>query len=262
MAQAELLKNASKLHAASVTVHSRYHADGVQTSGKISLASLEALYKTIWKSAKDYQLLTQKTLELSSTSVPLLLKVMKNSSYPENNRWMATFNLTRLMGKKTAPVLAKFLNHPHWMMRLAALKCLTLLRQSQMEKEFIRLLRDPSLIIRKQALVSIDQLKLTTAAPYVWQMFKDQDNYSGSNHNLVKTDLIDQVILTLGNLGHAPAIKPFTLMMQDEKHKELAYVLDYSLEKLTGKTSPPGDWTKKRKFWQNSYTNDNSVKTL
>ena len=64
---------------------------------------------------------------LKQKSVPTLIKVMKEASFPERNRWHATMLLGQVMGKKSAPFIARFTEHPAWMMRVASLKALAAL---------------------------------------------------------------------------------------------------------------------------------------
>ena len=48
-------------------------------------------------------------------SVPVIIQVMKEGRFPDQNRWVATFLLAQLMGVKSATFLVKFLKHvyPH-----------------------------------------------------------------------------------------------------------------------------------------------------
>jgi len=217
---------------------------------EITFEGLKFLYKTKWKSKDGYEKLSKMSLTLGKDAVPLLLDVMKRSSYPDGNRWIAIFSLTRITGEKSAPVHRKFLKHPNWLMRLGALRCLNILKDQLAQSEYERLLKDPSILVRKQALLNIDQLKLASSSSKIVLMLKDSTNYIQTKNGFsLPTDLIDQVILSLGNLKHRDVRHEFIKMMQNEQNKKLSYALDYSLEKITGLKSPQGDWKQKKQFW-------------
>src|SRR5665647_2298030 len=97
----------------------------------IPLERLENMYTMDARMPGLSAMLKRHTMKHRQKAVPILIKVMKESKYPEQNRWQATMLLGQIMGKKSAPFIAKFSNHPHWMMRVASLKALLGLRQSE-----------------------------------------------------------------------------------------------------------------------------------
>lgn len=181
-------------------------------------------------------------------AVPTLIKVMKASKYPEQNRWHATMLLAQVMGAKSAPFLAKFTEHPHWMMRVAALKALLGLKQSDYVAVYSKALRDPSLIVRVQALDNISQLKIAKLAPDVWSMMYDQTNYTGEKGTRKRTSIVKSIIRTLGDVKYIEAKRPLAKLIQKPKYQDLIEDLDYSLEKITGEISP-NTVDQRRKFW-------------
>lgn len=181
-------------------------------------------------------------------AVPVLIKVMKESKYPEQNRWHATMLLAQIMGDKSAPFIAKFADHPHWMMRVASLKALLGLKQDTYLKVYAKALQDPSLIVRFQALDNISQMKISKLAPEVWNMMYDQTNYTGQKGARKRTSIVKVIIRTLGDLKYDDAKKPLAKLIQKPKYQDLIEELDYSLEKITGKTSP-NSVAGRRKFW-------------
>ncbi|MGB0454882.1 MAG: HEAT repeat domain-containing protein, partial [Bacteriovoracaceae bacterium] len=92
---------------------------------------LLANYSKTYKTKAGLEKLKRSTLRYSGKAVPALVQVMKESRFPEKNRWIATFLLGKIVGVKSAPFIAKFSNHPNWVMRLASLKTLLALRQTQ-----------------------------------------------------------------------------------------------------------------------------------
>ncbi len=210
----------------------------VSTNDKIVLAQLKS-----------------ETLKYGGQSVEALIEVMKNAKYPDKNRWMATFLLGQIMGDKSAPFLAKFLQHPHWVMRMASLKTLLALKQKEYSKHYASLLKDDSFIVRSQALDNIRTLKTADAAPYVWAMLYDKKNYyqptlNGKALKAKRSNIIKSVILTVGELKFEKAKAPLVKMIQKDRYSDIFPEMDQSLMKITGLTSPEGDKTKKRIFWQ------------
>src|SRR5690606_4380601 len=124
--------------------------------------------------------LKEATLNAKFDAVPVLTQVMKDSSFPDKNRWIATSLLGRIMGVKSADYISKFSEHPNWMMRLASLKTLLSLNQTQYKGIYAKALKDSSLIVRYQALENIAIMKIDDLAPHVWAMLYDKSNYVGN----------------------------------------------------------------------------------
>lgn len=188
-------------------------------------------------------------------AVPVLIKVMKESKYPEQNRWHATMLLAQIMGPKAAPFIAKFADHPHWMMRVASLKALLGLRQDTYLTVYSNALKDPSLIVRVQALDNISQMKISKLAPDVWKMMFDQTNYTGDKGARKRTSIVKSVIRTLGDLKYTQAKTALAKLIQKPKYQDLIEDLDYSLEKITGEVSPNAV-EQRRKFWSKVASNE------
>jgi hypothetical protein len=192
-------------------------------------------------------------------AVPILIKVMKESKYPVQNRWHATMFLAQIMGPKSAPFIAKFTDHPHWMMRVASLKALLGLKQKDYLSVYSKSLTDPSLIVRVQALDNISHMKLDKLAPDVWNMMYDQSNYTGQKGSRKRTSIVKSIIRTVGDLKYHHAKKPLAKLIQKPKYQDLIEELDYSLEKITGEISP-NSVEQRRKFWQKLAMNSASKK--
>jgi HEAT repeat protein len=212
------------------------------------IAEIEVEYKKALDK-KKLSALKSKTLKLSNKAVPVLVKVMKDGSYPDKNRWMATFLLGQIMGEKSAPFIAKFSEHPSWVMRLASLKTLNALKKSDYIGVYQKGLKDKSLLVRVQALENIRQMKLKKLGPSVWAMLYDKSNYKGAKGKRKRTNIIKEVIKTVGDLKFDEAKGPMLTMIQKKKYKDIHPELDYSLGKIFGKNSPKGDMQKKKYYW-------------
>lgn len=185
------------------------------------------------------------TLKNGTQSVAPLIEVMKNGKYPDKNRWMATFLLGEIMGKKSSPFISKFLQHPSWVMRMASLKTLLALKEDRYAIQYSLLLKDDSLLVRRQALENIRQLKIKSLGPNVWSMLYDRKNYSKSH----RTNIIKEAIKTVGELNFQEAKNPLLKMIQKNKYDDIFPEVDHSLIQLTGHNSPDGDIKSKRLFW-------------
>lgn len=214
----------------------------------ITSERLENMFKMDARTPGLHAMLKRTTFKLKEKSVPVLIKVMKDGKFPDQNRWLATMFLGQLMGKKSAPFIAKFADHPNWMMRVASLKALLGLKQTEYQSIYAKALKDPSLIVRVQALDNISQLKITTLAPAVWNMMYDESNYTGNKGARKRTSIVKSIIRTVGDVGFDKAKKPLAKLIQKPQYQDLMDDLDYSLEKITGETSP-NSVAGRRQFW-------------
>ncbi len=223
----------------------------------VSLERFENMFTMDARTPGLQAMLKRNAFKHKQKAVPILIKVMKDAKYPEQNRWHATMLLAQVMGAKSAPFIAKFSDHPHWMMRLASLKALLGLKQAEYHAVYSKALRDPSLIVRVQALDNISQMKITKLAPEVWNMMYDQSNYNGNKGARKRTSIVRSIIRTVGDVRFEKARKPLAKLIQKPKYQDLMDDLDYSLEKITGETSP-NSVDQRRKFWSKVALNTNN----
>ena len=216
---------------------------------KKSQNPLEALYLKQPKNKNHIEVLKRESLKLAQDAVPTLVKVMKSSDYPDQNRWIATYMLGKIMGKKSAPFIAKFAQHPNWMLRLSSLKVLLHLNQKQYAGLYARMLEDKSLIVRHQALQNIKELNLSKLAPFVWKMLYNKNNYVGVKGKRKRSHILKAAIKVVGDLEFKPAKMPMLKMMQKRKYSDLHSELDYALSRIEGKDSPKGNLAVKRNYW-------------
>jgi hypothetical protein len=225
----------------------------------VTLERLENMFTMDAKTPGLAAMIKRHTYKHRQKAVPVLVKVMKESKYPEQNRWQATMLLGQIMGKKSAPFIAKFIDHPHWMMRVASLKALLGLKQDTYHSVYAKALKDSSLIVRVQALDNISKMNITHLAPQVWSMMYDQSNYSGDIGKRKRTSIVKSIIRTIGDVRFNKARAPLAKLIQKPKYQDLIEDLDYSLEKITGEVSPNTSVEIRRNFW--SKVNANTVVT-
>jgi hypothetical protein len=213
-------------------------------------------YLTTYSDKKQMANLKAETLKHGGQSVAALIEVMKNGKYPDKNRWMATFLVGQIMGDKSAPFLSKFFRHPSWVMRMASLKTMLVLKQKKYGAEYAMLLSDESLIVREQALENIRKLNIANRGPQVWTMLYDKKNYyeptlNGKPLKMKRSNLIKSVIATVGELKFQEAKDPLFKMIQKERYIDIFPEMDVALSNITGKKSPTTDDVKmKRLFWK------------
>lgn len=211
---------------------------------------LVALFKKESANPAHTKEIKSKTFALKAKSVPVLIEVMKRSDFPDRNRWLATFLLGRIMGSKAAPFIVRFTEHPHWLMRMAALKTLLALNLKEYSSVYAKALSDQSLLVRRQALENINTLHLEQSGPHVWAMLFDKSNYSISRDGKLKrTPIIKTAIRTLGDLKFQKVQKNLAQMIQKKKYEDIHTDLDYSLSKITGRPSPQ-KMSEKIAFWK------------
>ena len=215
---------------------------------------LKTLFLKESTSKREVLKIKEETLKAGKKAVPVLIEVMKRNQYPDKNRWMATFLLGKIAGVKSAPFIAKFTNHPHWIMRMASLKTLQALKQKKYGLLYANSLEDKSLLVRIQALENIKNLQLTKYAPQVWNMLFDKRNYYQvkikGKETKKRTDIIKNIIKAVGHLKFKKAKNHLLKMAKKERYNDIFKEIDFSLEKITGKKSPHGDTKKKRLYWK------------
>ncbi len=207
-------------------------------------------FKAPLAKSKDLEILKKKVLSLKGKAVPTLIKVMKSGHFPDKNRWVATFLLGKVMGKKSAPFISKFVIHPNWVMRMASLKALLALRQKNYVSLYVRALKDKSLLVRTQALENIRRFDLKAQAVHVWAMLYDKKNYHQLKQGSKRSRIVKNIIKTIGELRFKKALQPLLKMIQKKKYRDIFGEMDQALCAITGKDSPKGSKTVKRYFWQ------------
>jgi len=207
-------------------------------------------------SKESKKILKKKVISNGGKSVPALVEVMKKDIYPDNSRWLATLLLGRVMGKRGAAYIARFMEHPSWVLRMASLKTLLALSAKEYGGYFAKLLKDKSFIVRTQALENIKLLGLNKYAPHVWSMLYDKKNYyeSKKSSKAKRTNIIKNAVTAIGDLKFKKAQDPLFKMIQKNRYDDMFNEIEYSLEQITGKKSPKGTRQIKRRFWKKQST--------
>jgi len=216
-------------------------------------ATLIKEYSRAGLTKKQIAKLRDQTMSHGPSAVPALIHVMKAKDFPDRNKWLATFLLGKIVGKKSAPFISRFIQHPNWVMRMASLKTLNALKADNYNGLYAYALKDKSMIVRGQALENIRSMNLQSMAPAVWAMLYDKQNYhlpKKKTGKAKRTNLIKKVIRTVGDLKFSKAKTPLLTMIQKKKYKDIFDEMDYALSKITGKVSPKGKTHIKKQFWK------------
>ena len=194
------------------------------------------LLKNGKNSSKHLQKIKKIAFKMSGSAVPVLIEAMKSRKFPDKSRWASIFILGKIMGKKSVPLLIKYLEHPSFILRLASLKTLLQLKETDFRGKLKKILRDKSLLVRFQALENIRQLKLKKYSNDVWKMLFEKKNYHNiKKKKLVRGQIIKKVVRVLGDLEFKKALKPFLRLIQKDHYADLFFDIDYSLQKISGK---------------------------
>ena len=213
--------------------------------------------KKVYDKALEKNRLEQDILKASGKAVPVLIEVMKSDSFPDANRWLATFLLGKIMGKKASPFIVKFTDHPLWTLRMAALKTLLALGDTRYAKDYARALKDDALLVRGQALENIVRLNLKGEAPSVWAMLHDKRNYYDQKKKEGKTHIVKSIIRAVGQLELDPALGTLVSMIQKDEHLDIYPDIEYSLHRITGKKRPSGGIQDRRRYWSRMANGNN-----
>ena len=202
------------------------------------------------KNSNNIKKIKEISYKMGGDAVPILIKAMKSNKFPDKTRWASIFILGKIMGKKSAPLLIKYLEHPNFILRLASLKTLLQLKETNLNGKLKKVLRDKSLLVRFQALENRRSLKLKKYSNDVWKMLFEKNNYHNlKNKKLVRSQIIKKVVRVLGDLKFKKALIPFLKIIQKDNYEDLFIDIDYSLQKLSGKKSPKSEKLKKV-FWK------------
>ncbi|MBT3235159.1 MAG: hypothetical protein HN353_04350 [Bdellovibrionales bacterium] len=226
----------------------------ISSERKFSAEQLLSKFSKLYQHKHELTQLQNEVLQLGGAAVPTIILVMKDGKYPDKNRWVATFLLGRIMGKSASPFIAKFLDHPNWVMRLASLKTMLAIKADQYGVQYAKALADRSMLVRLQALENVRKLRLSKQGRAVWKMLFNGQNYyqtPKSKKARKRTPIIGKAIRTLGDLNYQIAEKALLKMVVNQNYNDIFEPLNYSLSKITGKIPPQGDKREdRRKFWQ------------
>ena len=137
------------------------------------------------------------------------------------------------MGRKSVPLLAKYLEHPNWMLRSAAIKSLKSLKVSDKNELYRKLLKDKSYIIREQALDVISTLKIKSLKYDVLEMFGDRTNYIKTSNGLKASEVLKKVIKTLVALDTKESISLLRRLKKSQLASNIHNQIDLAIKQIS-----------------------------
>jgi hypothetical protein len=166
-----------------------------------------------------------------TAAVPALLTIAADRKLSDSDRYIAVLATARLGGAATAKNLSSYLSDHSWMVRTAALRALTALKDPATSAEVLKLLRDPALVVRNEAVVAAQTLRPTGTIDALIAATHDEKNYHRGKAQWVPQNALDALVKigAPGNVAHR------LLALLDRKSDEgLVKKTLQTLETLTG----------------------------
>lgn len=165
-------------------------------------------------------------------TLKLFLSIVKDEKFPDRSRWLSLLLVGKAMGKKSVPLMVKYLSHPNWMIRSAAIKSLKSLKISNPINEYRKLLTDKSYVIREQALETISALKINSLGLDVLQMLGDQTNYISTKTGHIPSEVVKKIISTLADLGVKESIPLLKKLKNSKTYSGIQTEIDVALKTI------------------------------
>ncbi len=169
-------------------------------------SSLEEILKREKLSTSDVKIVQKILADKPGESIRSFLSVIRDNDFPDRSRWLSLVLVGKTMGTKSSDLMVKYLSHPNWMIRSAAVKSLKSLKIVYPIKEYRELLSDRSYVIREQALDTISVLKIYGLKMDVLKMLGDSSNYINTKSGMKPSEVVKKIISTLSSLKVKEAI--------------------------------------------------------
>lgn len=187
----------------------------------------------------DFQELVKKWERVyGATTAPHLLKIARDKSANDSERYVAILAHTKIQGPKNAEELVKLLDDSNWMVRSAALKSIEILGYTPATpKVLAKLERDPALVIRMQSIDTLVRLRPEGLADALLHAAMDSRNYRPANFRTGRADWVPQKALEalreLKPKGYAQKLLP--LMNESKDGRIRAHAL-HTIEVLENRS--------------------------
>jgi HEAT repeat protein len=174
--------------------------------------------------------------QLGPRAIPGLLQIAKDPRKDDLDRYAAILASARMGGSPTATHLVPLLQDRMWMVRLATLRALGILKNPIASDAILRGLQDPALVIRSEAIDALTALRPSGAGEALLKTLQDGSNYSAGKAQVIPQKAL-RALATLQLREAAPRLKPLLSHDQDPALQNLTIE---TLEKLTGRRLAPG----------------------
>ena len=144
-------------------------------------------------------------------------------------RWRAITTMGRLDAKGFQKDLDRALSSSEWYMRNAALIALQTDERPRAIKMSLKLIDDPALVVRTQAVRNLIQLDARETEPKLWEKIFSHKNFRGQESLWVRVHLAE----ALANFASPGHIKSFQRLLMDPDERLYKYAIQ-GLENTTG----------------------------
>lgn len=130
-----------------------------------------------------------------------LRSVVFNSNYSLEARWDAYHKIVTKDKKQSIPLARKAVKSKDWFLREAGLKTFVALKPKEAKSIARNMLKkDPSMLVRAQALSAIKILKDKDSETLLWNSLKDPKNFRGDQSLWIRPKIVATLIeFNLGN---------------------------------------------------------------
>ncbi|MDR3608422.1 MAG: HEAT repeat domain-containing protein [Oligoflexia bacterium] len=166
-----------------------------------------------------------------TSAVHPLISIAQDKRNSDRVRYIAIMGAAKLGGTATAPLIAPLLNDKIWLIRSAALRALSALKDPKTASAVLPLMKDPALAVRLEAVDAIRELRPPGASRALLTALHSQENYRFGKSQWVPEHSL-QALAALKDPSIASELKP---LLDHRKDPELQKETIKTLEALTGK---------------------------
>lgn len=127
----------------------------------------------------------------SKPAKPNLKSIVFNNQYPLEVRWDAYHKIVTKNKKESIPMATKAVKSKDWFLREAGLKTFVALKPDEAKPIAREMLeKDPSMLVRAQALSAIKILNDKSTEKLLWQTLKDKKNFRGEQSLWIRPKVV------------------------------------------------------------------------
>lgn len=127
----------------------------------------------------------------TSTSKSNLKAIVFNSKYPLEERWEAYHKIVTKNKDESIPMAKRAVKSKDWFLREAGLKTFVALRPEEAKAIARNMLeKDPSMLVRAQALSAIKILDDKSCEELLWKTLKDPKNFRGDQSLWIRPKVV------------------------------------------------------------------------
>jgi hypothetical protein len=165
-----------------------------------------------------------------------LIKIARDKNVSDSSRYIALLSAAKMGGTGVQPELKGFLKDSLWLMRVGAIRSLSVTSPLGSEKWLLPLLKDPALLVRTEAIAAIEHLKPIGASAALISALQDSSNYNREGRAQLVPAKALSALRVVGDASIAGELLPLLShhrdpLLQDQTAK--------TLEALTGKKAAP-----------------------